>query len=267
MKPHPDLPFHLGKADPTPDPRDALFTEFATVAKLPKAPATYDPPHLEAEWGMLGNGPDDSVAPGFQGAGDCVFAGGDHETMLWQAEGGGKAASFTGATAISDYAAVTGYVVGDDSTDRGTVVRDALLYRRRTGLVDAGGARHKLGAFVQLEPGNTDHVKLGTYLLGVAGIGFQFPSSAMRQFDRGKPWTVVAGAQVEGGHYVPVIGYSAAGVLVVSWGRVQLMTWPFFRKYVDEAWGLLSPEFLRAGRSPQGFDLKGLKTYLSALKV
>ena len=57
---------------------------------------------------MLGSGPDTTVSAGFDGAGDCVFAGGDHETMLWTLEGGAPA-SFTGANAIADYSAVTGY--------------------------------------------------------------------------------------------------------------------------------------------------------------
>jgi hypothetical protein len=260
----------LGKQPPTPDHRDALFTQFATVSQLlPQVPAAFG--HEDAvqklgeQWGMLGNGPDNSVKQGFQGAGDCVFAGGDHEHMMWNAEVGKKVA-FTGANAISDYSKVTGYVIGDDSTDQGTIVRDALKYRQNTGLVDKGKKRHKLGAYVQLEPGNTDHVKQALYILSAVGIGFQFPSSAMQQFNDGKPWSVVAGAQIEGGHYVPVVAVRAGGIVVITWGQLQLMTWQFFQKYCDEAWGLLSQEFLKAGKSPEGFDLAALQAYLPQLK-
>ena len=40
------------------------------------------------EWQMLGNGPDDSVQPGFEGAGDCVWAGACEETIILGTEGG-----------------------------------------------------------------------------------------------------------------------------------------------------------------------------------
>src|SRR3954470_24960803 len=117
---------HTGKLPPVPDYRDALFTQFATVSQLlPKVPAEFghekDVEALGEQWGMLGNGPDNTVKRGFGGAGDCVFAGGDHEHMMWNAEVGKKVA-FTGANAISDYSAVTGYEIGNDTTDQGTVV-------------------------------------------------------------------------------------------------------------------------------------------------
>lgn len=258
-----------GKLPPVPDKRDALFTQFATVRLVaPQVPPEFG--HEDAverlgeQWGMLGNGPDNTVKQGFRGAGDCVFAGGDHEHMMWNAEVGKKVA-FTGANAIGDYSKVTGYVVGDRSTDNGTQVRDALNYRRTTGLVDAKRRRHKLGAYVQLEPGNTDHIRQALYLLSAVGIGIKFPETAMQQFQDGKPWTVVAGDEPHSGHYVPAVAVRAGGIVVVTWGRLQLMTWPFFERYCDEAWGLLSSEFLAGGRSPEGFDLQALLDYLAQL--
>ena len=160
---------------------------------------------------------------------------------------------------------MTGYTPSDPSTDQGTVVRDALRYRRHTGIVDAGQQRHKISAFVALEPGNTSQVKEAIHLFDAVGIGFAFPDSAMDQFDAGKPWQVVAGAQVEGGHYVPLIGYDERYVYCVSWGRLQPMTWRFFSKYTDEAWALLCREFLTNGASPDGFDWASLRADLDAL--
>jgi hypothetical protein len=256
-----------GKAAPTLDVRDALFTEFATVAKLPRIPTQFGNEDVidSNKWGMLGNGPDDSVAPGFGGAGNCVFAGAAHETMLWRRVSAKRAVRFTGAEAIQDYGKVTGYVLGDPRTDNGTVVREALRYRQKTGVLDHAGSRHKIGAYLQLEPGNEAHVKAATYLFDAVGVGFAFPVSADSQFAQGKPWTVVAGAGIDGGHYVPVIGVRPSGLVVVTWGRLQLMTWPFFRRYVDEAWAILSPEMLKSSRSPEGFDLGALNAYLAAL--
>ena len=45
---------------------------------------------------------------------------------------------------------------------------------------------------------------------------------------------------------------------MVTWGALKRMTWAFWDRYCDEAWCVLSPDFLAAGRSPQGFDLDAL---------
>jgi len=41
------------------------------------------------------------------------------------------------------------------------------------------------------------------------------------------------------------------------------MTWSFWERYVDEAYCLLSDDFLNAGRAPNGFDLAALKEDLA----
>jgi hypothetical protein len=255
----------LGKKPATYDKRDLQFAHYRTTAPLPPHPKQFGHEKLVAAsaWQMLGNGPDNTVSQGFQGAGDCVFAGGDHETMLWTLEGGAPA-QFTGANAISDYSAVTGYNPKNPKSDQGTDVRQALKYRRSTGLIDAAGKRHKIGAYLALEPGNTDHLLEALYLFGVVGIGIQFPDSAMDQFNAGKPWSVVQGARIEGGHYVPLVA-KRSNLECVTWGRIQPMTSQFYAKYCDEAWAILSPEMLKSGKSLEGFDLGQLQTDLNAL--
>jgi hypothetical protein len=243
----------LGKRPATHDRRDLLFEAYATDRLRPPSMVKASL-HAFRDWLMLGN----------DQYGDCVFAGADHETMLLN-KLGGKVVSFGSEEALSDYSAVTGFNPDDPSTDQGTNVRDALTYRRHTGVVDAKHRRHKIGAFAALEVGNVQHIKEAIHLFGVVGVGIEFPASAMDQFNEGKPWAVVPGAQIEGGHYVPAIGYGPRSVYVVSWGRVVEMSWQFFATYTDEAWAILSSEFLTKGRSPQGFLLKDLKADLAAL--
>jgi len=57
---------------------------------------------------MLGKGPDDSVEPGFAGAGDCVFAGACNEHRVWTKVVGGEEAPLTGKGAIAAFSEVTG---------------------------------------------------------------------------------------------------------------------------------------------------------------
>jgi hypothetical protein len=243
----------LGKKPAKKDRRDLLFYDYLTN-KLPTHPEQFGHESLVSSWGMLGN---DSV-------GDCVFAGAGHETMLWTTEGGAPAV-FTDKCIISDYSAVTGYNPNESNSDQGTDVREALKYRSNTGLIDALGNRHKIGAFVSVDYHNIDEIKEAIFLFNAIGIGIQFPASAMEQFSTGKPWTVVENSSVEGGHYVPCLGYDADYIYCVTWGKVQKMDYNFFKTYCDEAFAILSVEMLKADKSPDGFDIDQLQADLKAL--
>jgi hypothetical protein len=118
-----------------------------------------------------------------------------------------------------------------------------------------------------LTPGNRTNVEAAVHLFDAIGIGFMFPDYAMRQFNQGRSWSVLPGGTIEGGHYVPVIGYDRRYLYTVTWGRVQKMTWAFFRKFCDEAWGILSEELLAGGKSPDGLDLAALDQDLKALDL
>jgi hypothetical protein len=250
----------LGKKPATYDPRDRLYTQYRQAAELPPIPPTFGHADAFTDWLMLGN----------DTAGDCVFAGGDHEVMLWNRLAG-RAVTVTTDNALADYSAVTGYDPtktqpdGSNPTDQGTNVRDALNYRVSTGLLDAQGNRHPIGAFVSLEPGNYQHLLEAVYIFDAVGIGIQFPNSAMDQFNAGQPWSVVPGAQVQGGHYIPIVGLPAADLLqVVTWAKTQLMTEQFYQTYCDEAWAFWSVESINAqGKNPEGFDLAALKADLA----
>lgn len=257
--------FKTGKKPATRDRRDLLFAGYRTsVPILPPHPAQFGHDNLISAWGMNGNGPDDTVAPGFQGAGDCVFAGGAHETRLWNAEAG-RTVVITGKESIADYAAVTGYDPQTGGNDEGTSVRDALKYRQKTGLLDAAGHRHKIGAYLALEAGNWEQMLEAAFLFGAVGIGIDFPESAMDQFDAGQPWDVVPGALTDGGHYVSAVRMGDQ-LYVVTWGREQAVTRAFYEQYNDEAWAIVSPEALSNGVSPEGFDLPTLVNDLRGLK-
>lgn len=259
------MTLHLGKKAAVPDARDLKFATFRDTAALPKVPTRFGHGSMFRDWGMNGNGPDNTVENGYQGAGDCVFAGAAHETRLWNRLGG-HSVTITGHESIADYSAVTGYVIGDDSTDQGTDVREALKYRQKTGIVDSKGVRHKIGAYVALEAGNWPQLMEAAYIFGAVGIGFEFPDSAMDQFDQGQPWTVVAGANIDGGHYTPIVGrLAAANGAAVTWARTQRIMQPFYSEYCDEAWCMVSLEELRAGRNERGFDFAALNTALNQL--
>lgn len=242
----------LGKKAATPGAVTFKFSAFAV--QLPTPPEQFGhEKEVKGAWGMLGN----------NNAGNCVFAGAAHEVKLWNAECGQKV-PFTSKAVISDYSAVTGYDPKDPMSDQGTNMGDACSYRRKTGIIDAKGVRHKIAAYMALKPGDVKELKQALYLFGVVGAGFVFPESAMQQFDRREPWEVVEGSEEIGGHYVPIVSYRK-NLIGVTWGRKQEITEAFYERYCDEAYVMLSEEMLKERKSPEGFDYDKLVTYLKAL--
>ncbi len=252
----------LGKQAATEDPHDLLFAKYVDASKLPPLPAEFGHESLfpPKDWGMLGN----------DEWGDCAWAGPAHETMLLTKEAS-NGASFTTESVLSDYAAGTGFnpkagLPGQNPTDRGSNVRDVLSYRRKTGVIDAQGKRHKIGAFIKLQPKNLEHVFQALHIFQVVGIGFAFPEFAMEQFRRGEPWDVVPNAPAPtGGHYVCGVG-KRANIDVVTWGALQQMTVAFFEQYCDEAWTYISTEDLENERTLDGFNVEQLTADLKSLK-
>lgn len=233
---------------------------------LPAAPAS-DPNYKNiSDWqGVMGN---DTL-------GDCVCAEAGHGTIFYNNVAGNHVA-ITTADVVALYSAVTGYdpkqtdpSTGDNPTDQGTDMPTAASYRRKTGLKDANGKYHKIAAYLDLGVANEDNLKKAIHYFKGAGVGFNFPSSAMDQFNAGKPWTVVKGATIEGGHDVFACGYDKDYIYCVSWPTpdhpIQKMSWAFFKKYADESLVYLSTEMLKAGKSPEGFNVTQLEADLKAL--
>jgi hypothetical protein len=110
-------------------------------------------------------------------------------------------------------------------------------------------------------------LRLVAFWFTAATIGFDFPDTAMTQFDNGEPWTVDPNGQIEGGHDVPCVGASSATeVGVVTWGKRQGMTRPFFEMYSTEVWAVVFPEELRNGKTERGLDLSALNAALATIR-
>lgn len=248
--------YKLGKKPPTRDDRDLKFHKYLNTPFWRSAPKGFGHGKMvENPWGMLKN---DEL-------GDCEIARQLHATMLANAVGG-KQVSFTDGEAVRVYSAVTGYDPNDPWTDQGTVMRDCLVYARNNGVKDANGVTHKIGAFLSVDAKDTFTLLHALYLCDQVAIGFEFPASAMTQFNAGKPWTIVPNSPIEGGHAVEVIGRpSAESVTAVTWGAEQRLTFGFYRTYNDETWAVISEEALNGGRTLEGFDLDTLRADLARL--
>lgn len=247
----------LGKLPARNDSIQFKLGAYLNVAALPTPPSQFGHKDLVLDWqGMLGN----------DQYGDCVFAGAAHETILWGREAQ-TSVLFNANSVLGDYSAVTGFNPNDPNTDQGTDMQVAASYRRKTGIMDANGKRHSVAAYLGITHTAPLELKQSIYLFSNVGIGIRFPKSAMTQFNAGKNWTVVRNSPIEGGHYVPAIGYNSQYVYVVTWGKVQKMTWGFYKKYCDEAVAYLSNEMLTNGKSLEGFNTAELQANLNQLTV
>lgn len=244
----------LGKKPARHDAVKFKLKNFIDKSALPKPPRYFGHESFVDNfgWQMFAN---DTV-------GDCVLAGAAHETMLWNAECGTKVV-FNDKAVLSDYSAITGYD-GTESTDQGTDMQEAASYRRKTGIIDAHGTRHKIEAYLALTPGDLNEHYIALYLFGAVGIGIEFPASAMDQINAGKAWKVVRNSPIQGGHYIPLVA-KRKSLECVTWGQIQPMTTGFFRKYNDESVAYISKEMLTNNKSPEGFDAEGLIKCLNAL--
>lgn len=218
-----DAPYRLGKKPARHSGILFRLTDYFNLTALPTPPDHFrhDTPPT---WLELAN----------KKYGNCVFVGAANESRLWEHEGGMPVPEFTVENVLSDYSAVTGFDRNRPDTDKGTDMGQACSYRRRVGVIDARGNRHKIDAYAWLRLGNLTALKVALWMFPGLGLGFKFPDYGMKQYDANKPWDIQSGSTI-GGHYVPAVGWTPEGnIICVSWGREQLMAPPFYLKYADE---------------------------------
>lgn len=245
----------FGKLPAINDPRTLKLASYLGV-ELPEIPESYKKFDMIKDWGMLGN----------DKYGCCVFAGAAHEHMFWN-KFRDVDVPFKEKDVLADYGAVTGFDPDVPSSDRGTYTIDALKYRQKTGMKDAVGMRHQIGAYAQIQVDEPEDLMASVYLMKATAIGFLCPSYIMTQLSEGKPWSVKPGNwRIEGGHYVPIVGYDKDYVYCVTWGQIQPMTWEFYQKYTDEAYAIISEEMMKEGKSPEGFDIASLEADLKEIQ-
>lgn len=197
------------------------------------------------DWPMYGN---DQL-------GDCTCAAAGHMIEQWSAYASTQT-EITDADVLKAYEVAGGYNPANPSTDQGAVMQDVLNYWRHTGI---GG--HQILAFAEANVKDLNECRVAVAEFGTLYLGINFPASAMDQFNAGQPWDVVQGAQIEGGHAINAGWYdTAAGTWkVVTWGKVQTMTQAFFDAYVEEAWVVITQDWIDAkGDAPTGVDTAAL---------
>ena len=244
----------LGKLAPKFNRKSLTLSKYLT-SDIPAAPAKVYREYKIPEnlWGMDAN---DRI-------GDCTCAAVAHLLMLATIHTGSIVIPST-QQVVDMYSAVSGYNQQTGANDNGAVISDVLNYWQTTGLDG-----HKILGWAQIDHTNIEEVKQAIWLFGGVDIGVQLPNSAMSQFDAGQAWDIVdPDGGIDGGHCVCLFGYGSDGCTCVTWGQTQQMSWAWFSKYCDEAYAIITSDWIvqATQKTISGFDLSTLQHDLRQLQ-
>lgn len=202
--------------------------------------------------------------------GDCTIAAVGHAIQTWTSVVG-SARVMTDAEALQGYERF-GYVPGNPDTDNGANAQDVLQSWSSPGF-QCGGVNDSLDGFCTLRAGDPQETKEGVAWLGAVYAGILLPLGVQgaSEWDcgpldtNGAPSTGPWAPGSWGGHAVPIVGYASRGLIVVTWGSLLWMSWPFWKVYGDEAYGLLSRDFASASIPSEAWD--SLESDMAALRA
>jgi hypothetical protein len=190
--------------------------------------------------------------------GDCTIAAVVHTDQATAALVG-EPWSYPGDDVVAnEYTELTG---GGDTGLVETIVLQAWQTRGMFG--------HKLAAFAPLAVKHTQTIKQAVALCGAVYAGVLVPAPAQQQFAAGKPWDLTgtpADGEIEGGHAIPLVGYSSLGPVCVTWGRLQQVTWRWWLAYSEECYAVVTSA-VKARGSLRGVNFDALDRDLTALRA
>ncbi|NCI46550.1 hypothetical protein [Sediminibacterium soli] len=237
------------------DERTFRLADYLRKNKLPAVPDSWNwDAHIAKDaWGEMDN----------MRSSDCTIAAAGHFIMTWTSNTG-KLFRPSDAAIVATYSALTGYDPETGANDIGMNSIDVLKYWRKYYIHG-----HRIFAFASIDPLDHEEVRQTIYLFGGCYAGLNLPASCMKQ----KRWEIPASGTVGdfepgswGGHAVLITGYSEHGLKAVTWGIEKWMSWAYFDTYCDEAYAVLSEDFIKDNKNPAGIDLSALRDSLAALK-
>jgi hypothetical protein len=230
------MSFRLGRTPRTYDPSIPHLSALLAGKTPPPPPPSVDytkgMPQAPNKFGMMLN---DTL-------GDCTCAAFYHARQVWTFHSSGATQTAADQDVELLYEEACGYNPKQGGEGPGGNEQHVLKYIHGSGApIGADGPPvDKIEGFVEVDPRILDDVKRTIYNAGVAYIGFNVPANIMPA--NGPPpavWNVAPGdPKIVGGHAVALPGYDAQGAIVISWGQLYKMTWPFFTKYVDEVYNI-----------------------------
>jgi len=241
-----------GKPKAIKDPRSFNVTDYLAIRQL-QIPDAYDWTTIKkSEWGVFQN---DSIN-------NCTCAAAGHMIKCWTANSNTE-------FEISDEAILNAYIILSkynpitQENDDGVYMLDALKYWRKNGI-----DQHRIRVFATVPHERREIVKASIYLFGGIYVGLQLPKSIKHQ----EIWEVKPGGLTGdnepwswGGHAVAILAYDEKHLTCITFGREQKMTWDFWEAYNDEAYAIITQDFMKDDKTPLGFNISAMEQDLMQL--
>jgi hypothetical protein len=233
----------LGKRAPKFDRRTLRMAKYIDPSMFSALPTSIDwRAKAQLPWDMLGN----------DKYGDCTCAALGHCEQVWTANAGTEKEVTTEQ--------VVEFATYCDALEGANMLDVLNKYRAR------GIAGDQALAFAAFDT-TPEFLRYAIAMFGAAYIGVSLPVLAQSQ----DIWDYVDHANGNeigswGGHAISLHAYEPGRYGLVTWGAPKWMTEAFFTKYCDEAYVVLSQDWIDAqGKSPSGFDIDALRADLGAL--
>jgi len=233
----------LGKKPVKFDTRTLKLADYLDSTQLPPPPPSVDNTRGRRDWGMMAN---DKL-------GCCTIAAVGHATQTLDGYGPSD------EVVVDYYELWDGYNPSNPRSDQGGIELDVLTkWRQET--FDG----HAIQAFVSLNPGNLLQIKQAIELFGGVYIGVELPLSAQKPGTWDAVYTSGGEPGSWGGHAVWCPLYDGDGIVCVTWGYLQRMTYRFWARYCSESYAILSPAWPTWNGNP-ALDLKTLQEDLEKI--
>ena len=240
--------------------RPALTLEnYLSAAGLPPAPLVVDRASKVPSWPMYMNGPDPDnqtlIPKNMGGIGDCTIAAAGHMIQGWTTYATTEI-TISALDVLLAYEHVSGFNPVTGANDNGAQMQDVLAYWKGTGI-----ATHKIAGYAAFgDPTDLTLMRQVLNTFGTVYVGVNLPESAEEEF--GNIWTYESSSPIVGGHAIclqQVVTGQIGVNHVVTWGRLQKATNAFMEHYTEEAWAVVSQDWIDAnGTTIEGLDLTRL---------
>ena len=254
----------LGKLEPLIDKRTIPLKAIIRAELLPELPPSYNIDE------SLGGIEDNFVFNNFM-YGDCVIAARAHQTLRFEKFEQGVQIPIADQEVIDQYFKETG------GRDTGLVLLTSLKRWRNEGW-KVGDKVYTIYAFASVDWKNHDEVKHCIHLLGGVNFGMMVFQKDLDQFNANEEWQLTgSNGSFKGRHGVYLyaytdehhdcphcaVGWDDKGLICMTWGKRQRMSWDFWDARIDEAYGIVDNRNKWMGESP--VDVEKLDAYLNEI--
>jgi hypothetical protein len=248
-----------------------FFHEAIGTMPTPPDVCDYITPAIDALSTMLGNGPDPDLPPGQGPVGDCVVAEDLHLAAMRACNAGAIWVPKT-SQALDEYSAITGFVIGDPSTDQGTDPLALIRYRLAGNPYPDGSTLLDARA---VDATSETRLKQAIWLADGIIMWAALPDEWESEEEGGDIWDVAGPPNPDNGHGFGGASYGTQRIRLTEWGIAEppiRLTYRAAAKYcVPSAGGgciaLIGSNAFNSitKKCPAGYDLSTLKSYIDSL--